>query len=185
MSVATELQSLQELRGKGTLTDAEFTAAKASVLGGQPQAHPIAKARPMVRPGFIVALVVFLGLIGYLWFTHLPVQFSDQVDSLPAHSYKTILFTLPYDGNFSVDVSVLHGNPIDVFVVGSDQLGAVQAEKWNEVHPYAAFVAMKTQAYERTGHLPKGMYYLVLRDLTLGVLSASTSDISVKARLAP
>ena len=179
MGVVSELQSLQELHDKGTLTDAEFAAAKASVLEGKTSEKP--RAKPKVRAGFIVALLVALGLIG--WLSYGPVQFADQVENLPAHSYKTISFDLPHSGNFTVKVAVLHGNPVDVFVIGPDQLASVEAQKWNEVHPYNPFTAMKTQTYERTGQLPPGTYYLVLRDLSLGILSSRSSDISVKARL--
>lgn len=43
----------------------------------------------------------------------------------------------------------------------------------------------QTKAYKRAGQLPLGTYYLVLRDTSLGVLSSSASDISVKVRLQP
>lgn len=39
MGIAEELQKLESLRASGAITDAEFTAAKARVLDGQPAAN--------------------------------------------------------------------------------------------------------------------------------------------------
>ena len=44
---------------------------------------------------------------------------------------------------------------------------------------------VSTLLYKRSGLLGEGVYYLVLRDASLGILSASSSDIKVSARLEP
>jgi hypothetical protein len=191
MGVADDLKTLQDLHDKGKLTDAEFAAAKASILSGKP--------KPKVRAGFIILLLVFLALIGWHWYAnqgspqtatiatvlHVPMQLKDEIENVPAHSFRAIPFSVPYLGNLTVTVSVVHGNPMDVFVTGTDQFANLQALKWSEVRTYGDFDASKTQTYERTSQLPIGSYYLVLRDTSLGILSASASDISVKMRLAP
>jgi hypothetical protein len=192
MSVAEELQSLQELHTNGKLTDSEFASAKASVLG-----EPKPKARPLVRPAFIVLALLFVAVMGWQWYAnqgspqtatiatvlHAPIQLKDEIENVPAHSYRAIEFDVPYTGSVNIGVNVVHGNPMDVFVIAPDQLPSLQALKWNDVHPYSNFTAMKTQAYDRTAQLPQGTYYLVLRDLTLGIFSKSASDVSLKMRL--
>jgi len=50
---------------------------------------------------------------------------------------------------------------------------------------YTDFSASKTKTYRRSGQLNEGSYYLVLRDTSLGILSSSASDISVKVQLNP
>jgi hypothetical protein len=186
MGVADELQVLQDLHHNGKLTDAEFTTAKTTVLGGKSQ------AKPKVRMGFIILLLASsMGLVWYISAAprpspqHQPVQWEDQIENVPAHSYRAISFTAPYAGNLEASITVLHGNPVDVFVIGQDQLANLQALKWSELHPYGNFNATKTQTYERTGQLPQGTYYLVLRDTSLGILSASASDVSLKMRFNP
>ena len=193
MGVADDLRSLQELHDKGKLTDAEFVAAKESVLGGKP------KAKPKVRAGFIALLFVFLVLIGWQWYAnqgspgtltiatvlHAPMQLKDEIENVPAHSFRAIPFALPYSGNVTINIGVVHGNPMDVFVVPPDQLGNLQSLQWNQVRTYGNFNATKTQTYERTAQLTQGTYYVVLRDTSLGILSASASDVSLKMQLNP
>jgi hypothetical protein len=50
---------------------------------------------------------------------------------------------------------------------------------------YTDFTASKTTTYKRSGRLMQGNYYLVLRDTSLGVSSARSSDVTVKVELNP
>lgn len=44
---------------------------------------------------------------------------------------------------------------------------------------------METKTYRRKSQLNQGSYYLVLRDRSLGILSAKATDIAVKVILNP
>jgi hypothetical protein len=61
----------------------------------------------------------------------------------------------------------------------------MKKEQWSQVQVYSNFNAAKTKLYRRSARLGQGSYYLVLRDTSLGILSASASDISVKVQLNP
>ncbi len=47
MSIAEELQKLQQLHQSGALDDAEFTLAKSKLLGTLPRAEPLPAAKPL------------------------------------------------------------------------------------------------------------------------------------------
>jgi len=75
MSVAYEIQRLTELRNRGELSEAEFQAAKARVLAGEPQQFqiPSASANQMAMllhlsqyAGFVIPLLGFIAPI-LLW----------------------------------------------------------------------------------------------------------------------
>jgi hypothetical protein len=195
MPIAEELKTLQDLHDKGQLTEAEFATAKAATLGKQPATESgfgFAK-----RLGIL--LLCLVGLLGFGWYKngtkattdmvstaiHAPIQLTDEVENLPANSFKVIPFNLPYTGSVTVNANLAHGNPIDIFVVKDDQLSVLQSQNWQKVVVYTDFDAQKTQTYERTARLEQGNYYLVLRDTSLGILSARASDISIKIALAP
>jgi hypothetical protein len=194
MGIAEDLQALEELHDKGKLTDEEFSAAKASALQKK-------QAKPAVRPVFIILAACVAGLLGWGWYVsqsssqpsaiatvlHTAVQLKDEVENLPANSIKSVPFVLPYSGNLTLTIGVLHGNPVDVKLVGAEQVAShpETPQTWEQVPSNPDFDAQKTQTYERTNHLQDGKYVLLLRDPTLGILSASASDISIKMRLSP
>ena len=94
-------------------------------------------------------------------------------------------FTVPYTGSLTLTINVVHGNPMDVLITNADQLPVLQAKDWQNIQTITDFNAVKTQTYARTARLPLGAYYLVLRDTSLGILSSSASDISIKMDLKP
>lgn len=116
---------------------------------------------------------------------HAPITLQDEVQNLPASSWKAVAINLPYSGTLNVNLEVVRGNPIDVFLTTTDQLETMKKEKWNQVRVYTDFNASKTKTYRRSGQLGQGNYFLVLRDTSLGILSLSASDISVRVQLNP
>jgi len=116
---------------------------------------------------------------------HTPITLKDDVENLPAASWKAVALNLPYSGSVKVNLAVVQGNPVDVFLVRADQLETIKKEQWNNVQVFTDFNASKTKTYRRDGQLGQGGYYLVMRDTSLGILSASASDISVKVQLNP
>jgi hypothetical protein len=144
----------------------------------------------------IAVCFVFVGIVWYNAGTrtttqfiatavHAPVTVEDEVENLPAASWKAVGLNLPYSGTVDVTLQVAQGNPIDVFLTTPDQLDAMKREAWGTVKVFGDFAATKTRTYKRAGRLDQGSYYLVLRDTSLGILSASASDISVKVQLNP
>jgi hypothetical protein len=116
---------------------------------------------------------------------HTPVALKDEVENLPAASWKGVGLNLPYTGSVSINLNVVQGNPVDVFLTSTDQLEAMKNEDWKKVTVSTDFSATKTRTYRREARLGQGSYYLVMRDTSLGILSASATDISVKAQLNP
>lgn len=116
---------------------------------------------------------------------HAPIELQNEVENLRAASWKGIALNVPYSGMVNVDLQVVRGNPIDVILTTPDQLEAMKKEQWSQVRVYTDFNAAKTTLYRRSARLEQGAYYLVIRDTSLGILSASASDISVKVQLKP
>jgi hypothetical protein len=114
-----------------------------------------------------------------------PITLKDEVQNLPASSWKGVALNLPYDGSIDVDLRIVQGNPVDVFLTDADQLDAMNRADWKQVRAYTEFNAVKTKTYRRTGQLRQGSYYLVIRDTSLGILSQSASDVAVKVALNP
>ena len=116
---------------------------------------------------------------------HSPMILVDEVEQLPPLEWKAIPLSLPYGGMVDIDVQVIRGNPIDVFVTTSDQFDILKKVEWNSLKKYEDISATETRTFRRTGWLGQGGFYLVVRDMTVGVPSSQPSDISVKVRLNP
>jgi len=204
MSLAEDLQTLQDLHTKGKLTDQEFSEAKAATLKKYQEPSVVQAVRsskqPAVRLSFVLVVLGILALFVFLvWYSigtkqfsqristgvHAPIELKNTVENLPASSWKAIGLSLPYTGTISVDLAVQRGNPLDVFLTTPDQLETMKAGQWNQVRVFTDFTASKTTVYKRSARLRQGNYYVVLRDTSLGMLSASSSDIAVKVELNP
>jgi hypothetical protein len=112
-----------------------------------------------------------------------PMELKNSIESVTASSWKGFPIALPYTGTLTVEMTVVKGNEVNVYVVAPDQI-----EKIKEKRPFTHllnFEANKTKNYRRSDRLSKGDYYLVVIDPTLGILSASASDIKIQARLEP
>ena len=206
MGLPEDLQTLQDLHEKGKLTDQEFVDAKATTLRKHYDAP--AESRPTeghfsflstIRPALTVLGLIILAFLVWFWYNagtkgttqmlatavHAPITVRDAVENVRASSWEALPVNLPYSGTVDVDLEVVRGNPIDVFLTATDQLETMQKNQWNQVRVYNDFNASKTKTYRRSGQLAQGNYYLVLRDNSLGILSLSASDISVKVKLNP
>jgi len=176
-----------------------------NLCGKSTQPNPPSTTRTTGR--FLGRLLLILGVVVIVWFVfrilseshttvreatqaveavvRAPITLKDEVENLPANSWKGVGLNLPYSGELDVDLTVVQGNPLDVFLTPSDQLGTVQQGQWNQVRAFQDFNATKTKTYRRKVQLNQGSYYLVLRDTSLGILSARASDVSVKIVLNP
>jgi len=199
MALADELKTLHELHEKGKLTDQEFSDAKSATLKMQESVSEHRKRRPLMSWPFKALLAVLLIILWIAWFSkgtrkttqlvasaiHAPITLKDEVENVPANSWKAVGVDVPYSGTIDVSLQVLQGNPVDVFVVPSDQLDTMKKEDWDHIKVYSDFNATKTKTFKRTGQLGQGSYYFVLRDTSLGVPSSRASDISLKVQLSP
>lgn len=202
MGLTEDLKGLQDLHEKGKLSDEEFAKAKAAILKQQESAAPVSTSQAIGRSigSRLVPLAILLLLVlGFFWYqqgnratqqiiataVHAPITVKDEVENLPAASWKAVAINLPYTGTIDVNLQVVQGNPLDVFLTTPDQLDLVENGHWGQVRAYADFNAAKTTTYKRSGRLNQGDYYLILRDTSLGFLSHSASDISLKVQLNP
>jgi hypothetical protein len=194
-NLATQLASLEELRKAGSLSEEEFSKAKEKAIAG------VGAGQPPSKPSAARRLFGLAALLGLAWFlsrlflggdvtqrlvataVHAPIDLVSAVENVPASSWRALPFTLPYSGRLSVNVEVKRGNKMGIRVLPSDQIEAYKAEK--EFRRLPAFDATDAQFLRTSENLPEGTYYLVLRDDTLGILSASSSDVAVGVRLEP
>jgi hypothetical protein len=203
MGLAEDLKALQELRDKGELSESAYAAARDAAIGKQSHSQPqptIQTKKPLIGTivKVLIALVVlFVGfnVISRVSQTgqnnasnnifHTPLTITDEIENVPAASWKALNYNFPSGGKLDITVRVVNGNPIDVFLTPADQIDAMNKREWGSVKTYGDFNATKTREYHRTAQLGPGNYYLVLRDTSLGVLSAHASDVSVKTILTP
>lgn len=196
MGLAEDLKALQELRDKGELSETAYATARDAAIGKQAPTTEV-KSKLISKPTKIFLAVVIL-LVGFGIFGNIydkaskgqelfqqPLTITDEVENVPAASWKTLNYKFPAGGKLDITVRVLNGNPIDVFLTSADQLEAMKKGQWSNVKTYSNFNATKARTYRRTEVVRPGDYYLVLRDTSLGVLSSRASDVSVKAILTP
>jgi len=217
MGIADELEKLEELHRKGTLSDEEFERAKASVLGTVSHSSQATKAAKetdssLLKPTesrvkssapskFLRNLIILAIFVGIAWFfftrtvgkqgtermistvVHTPITLIDEIENINASSWKAIPLNLTYSGSLNLSVEVIRGNPVDIVVIHSSEIENYKAG--NQFRHFSSFEASKTKSYKRSGGLNEGIYYLVIRDNTLGILSSATSDIKITARLEP
>ncbi len=203
MGLADDLKALQELRDKGELSESAYAAARDAAIGKQSQVQqPVttASTKPLLSTPTrvflgIVVLIVGFGIFANIYdkaskgqsvnLLHQSLTVTDEIQNVPAASWKAINYNFPAGGKLDITVRVVNGNPIDIFLMPADQMDTVKKSGWGNVKTYGDFNATKAMTYRRTAQLGPGSYYLVLRDTSLGILSARASDVSVKTVLTP
>src|SRR2546426_3381504 len=148
MGLPEDLHVLQDLHEKGKLTDKEFADAKAAVLKKYQEPTPAGHSSSFsIRPRTALLLAILLLLVGLIWYNagtkrttemiatavHAPIEVKNEVENLPASSWKAVALNLPYSGALNVNLEVVRGNPVDVFLTTPDQLEAMKKEQWNQV----------------------------------------------------
>lgn len=199
MGLAEDLKALQDLRDKGEMTPGAYAAARDAAINKH--AAPSGSFRlghfigTRLIPLAILALILWV-IVSYnhgsretrrefAAAVHASVTVTDVVENVPANSWKALALTLPYGGTVDINLQVVSGNPLDVFLTTPDQLDTMKKEDWANVRVFSEYNATKSRSYRRTGQLGMGNYYLVVRDTSLGILSHSATDISLKVQLNP
>ncbi len=162
-------------------------------------AHPSAIFSPRwadnVARGLLVVIVFCSTWYGLVYFSlgkraatyvvasviHQQYEIHDSVLRLEAGSTIGVPLALPYSGRVDIEVRVQRGNTINVFVVTPEQFTNVRAGR--RAMTVTGSRAVNVKNYARSIKLESGLYYLGLRDTTLGILSSSASEVRVQARL--
>lgn len=116
MALSDELKTLQELHETGKLTDQEYADAKAGTLKKkEPDENRV--RRPFlswpVKALLLVFLFILLFIFGLAWYNegtrkttqmiatavHAPLTLKDEVENVPANSWRAIGLDLPYSGS--------------------------------------------------------------------------------------
>ncbi len=143
--------------------------------------------------------VLFLALISAVWSvstikmlavkgvpaSDAPVTLIDEVEHLPAPSWKTIPLILPYSGTVTTNIVVLHGNPINVILTTPNQFKKMQHGEWKNLKVSGGVTETGTKSYTHMSSLGRGGYYLVIGDTYIGEPPTPPSEISVRVRLNP
>ena len=114
---------------------------------------------------------------------HTPITIIDAVEKITIGDWKAVPLNLASSGTLEVTISLVHGNPIDVYVMPGPELDNFKHQK--EFKDVTDFKAMKTRNYKRSVDLSNGDYYLVLRDSSLGIFSTRSSDVKITVQLKP
>jgi hypothetical protein len=199
--IEKELGALARLHKAGTLSDAEHESARAKVLDRLAASDTGAAVRPAPKPSGARTLFSLAILAGLLWVgsrvflgadntsrivatvTQTPIEVYNGVENVRATSWRAVPINLPYTGRLTLSVNVKNGNGLDVFLIPPGEIDALKAEK--QFRTYDGFSASKTRTFRQSQRLEQGSYYVVLRDTTLGILSAGSTDVEVRARLEP
>jgi hypothetical protein len=209
MGLAEDLKALQELRDKGELSESAYAAARDAAIGKQTPPQPTQQPSQPTQPipvakkpliGTLAKVIIAFGVlfVGFNIiyritqsqdqsnnFFHTPETITDEVENVPAASWKALNYSFPMGGKLEITARVVNGNPLDIFLTPADQMDAMKKREWGSVKTYNDFNATKTKEYHRTAQLGPGSYCLVLRDTSLGILSAHATDVSVKTILTP
>jgi hypothetical protein len=162
--------------------------------GTSMQAKPRKKTSRLVLVGGAVALcgLAYLGMgssnanrVGAT-ILHTPITFTNETQNLGAHSWRSVPVQLPYSGTLDITMNVDRGNPLDVYLVTPETLEEMKKTAlWRNIRGNANFSAVKTTTYHRDSPLDRGTYYFVMRDTSLGIFSASGTDVDLKIGLRP
>lgn len=167
--------------------------------GARPKSGVAAPSNGLARWIGRVLVAMSLVLIMALWWArgtsktaqsiaaaqHSSVLLIDEVEQLPSLAWKAVPFSLRHQGLVNIDVQVVRGNRVDVFLTGSHQIDEAKNVDWNNLKVYGDISAARTKAFNKGVRLGPGGFYLVVRDMTIGTPSSRPSEISVKVRLTP
>jgi hypothetical protein len=212
MSLSDDLKALEELHTKGRLTDEEFAAAKSAAITNASRPLPTATATapaPAISPAVsankktsaLPRLLLGILLLTLLWaylqprlsrpattvlkeVVHMPVDLRTETFTIPARGWKAIAIEVPYSGSLTINAEVLgRGNAMEMFL--TDRSGIEKLQSGGQSTYLGGFYAVKGSSFQHTERMNQGQYFFVVRDRHFGILSASSSDVSLKARIDP
>jgi hypothetical protein len=167
-------------------------------------ANPAAKAAgsaleipPNRRIGKTIRLVAMLLLIEIYWLmsslagkpagllaaTHLPVNLTNEVDTVAVHGWRAIPIQIPYTGSLTIVAHVQRGNSMTMMLTDGNGLQKLKNHKWGSY--LGEFYAPHAADFHHTGRVHQGAYYFVIRDKHAEIDSPASSYVSVEARIEP
>jgi hypothetical protein len=210
MALSDDLKALEELHSKGRLTDQEFTAAKSAAIANATGAvshaaapAPAVSLAPEAKKKSPSWRRIVLGLIllAFVWVyiqsrltqpaatvfkevVHMPVDVRAETFTIPARGWKAMAIEVPYNGSLTIEAQVLgRGNAMEMFL--TDNSGVEKLKSTGQETYIGGFYAIKGSSFQHTARMNQGTYYFVVRDRHFGILSATASDVSLKARVDP
>src|SRR6266851_769212 len=81
---------------------------------------------------------------------HTPITLTDETENLRASSLRAIPVQPPYNGTLDITLRVVHGNPLDVVLIDSNQMDGLKTSGWQNIESNPNFNAVKTTTYHRT-----------------------------------
>jgi hypothetical protein len=118
-----------------------------------------------------------------------PIELTDETISVPATTARGIPLTLPYSGELRLEVNVVKGKHVNVYVIDTSAWNEFQqahsALFGGKFHRFMAFDGTESKQLRRSGKLSEGNYYIIIENPTLGILVESSFDVAVKATLRP
>lgn len=121
----------------------------------------------------------------------LPIELQNSVVNLPAHHWTSVKLKLPYSGILAIDVRVVAGNNVTLALIHADQLPAIEHGN-RAIQPpqllnagLTGFRAAGVRNFSHSHPVEAGDFLLVIQDPSLGILSASSGSIQIKADLSP
>jgi len=211
VALSDDLKALEELHSKGRLTDQEFTAAKSAAIANATGtvSQPAAAPAPAVSPAPAVRkksspwrrIVLAVILLALVWVyvqsrltqpaatvfkevVHMPMDLRTETFTIPARGWKAVAIQVPYNGSLTIEAQVLgRGNAMEMFL--TDESGVDKLKTTEQGTYIGGFYAVKGSSFQHTARMNQGTYYFVVRDRHFGILSATASDVSLKARVDP
>jgi len=211
MALSDDLKALEELHSKGRLTDQEFSAAKSAAIANATGTTPQAAAAPApatsappaagkkASPWPRIVLALILLAVGWVYIqsnltrpaatvfkevVHMPIDLRTETFTVPARGWKAIAIDVPYNGSLTIEAQVLgSGNAMEMFL--TDQSGIDKLKATGQGTYINGFYAVKGSSFQHTARMSQGTYFFVVHDRHFGILSATASDVSLKARVDP
>jgi hypothetical protein len=116
---------------------------------------------------------------------NLPADLNSDSFGLPAASWKSVAIEVPYNGSLTISVQVARGNSVRVFLTDKEGLESFRQDTDGMMRYFGGFYSDKTKSFDHTARISPCQYQLVVYDPSYGILSASSSDISLKAHIDP
>ena len=176
------------------------TAADEDGAGGASFLDPGANLRAGIRALLVLSFLGCLcggGGYAYLWYfagsdvadrtaatlVKAPIDLTDQTVTVRSSSWYAVPISPTYTGEVEIRATVVSGNPLRIIVLREAELAKFKADQ--PYRDFPDFRANGASSYVRSAQLTSGVYYVVLIDETLGILSSSTTDVRVAAKLRP
>jgi hypothetical protein len=154
--------------------------------------------------GFLVRLAVFIGVVWWMLravmgekaaeatlatLVRAPIDLRNEIVAVGAKSSRAVPIEVPYSGTVELNVQVIKGKHVNVYVITpsawQEFVAAKSALFGGQYHHFPEFQAEEASKVRLSGRLAEGHYYVVIENPTFGILVPSSFDVEIKATLHP